>query len=294
MGLSWAHILGDAFSAFNFIIKWSQTLAGEAPPKSLHMPILSKPQIFLPNSVSDQNPFSIKRATIIGEYWLASNDSDVATHSFHITSKQLHHLVTNQTNIDTTKTNNKTSYFEVISALVWKCLAQIREELGPRVVTICTSVTNRAENEFPSNYGLLLSRIEADFPAGESDISELARLIGEKKLNENRVLEKLVEESEQGKEDYIVYGANLTFVDLEEADFYGVKMNGKKPIMANCSFRGVGDQGVVLVLPAPEDNDLGDGNGRIITVSLPAEKELDQLKDKLGREWGIHCSRPGF
>lgn len=91
-----------------------------------------------------------------------------------------------------------------------------------------------------------------------------------------------MEESE-GKEDFIVYGANLTFVDLEEANniIYGVKLNGQKPIMANCVIHGVGDQGVVLVLPALEDS-----SGRMITISLP-EKELEQLKDKMGGEWGI-------
>ncbi|XP_061352486.1 protein ECERIFERUM 26-like [Gastrolobium bilobum] len=278
VGLSWAHVVGDAFSAFNFITKWSQTLAGHAPPKSLHKPNLCEPQ-FPPNSVS-VNPVSVKKARIVGEYWLAANDSDVATHSFHVTSKQLHHLVT----------ETKTSYFEILSALVWKCISHIREDFGPKVVTICTSSSNRAENEFPTN-GLVLSKVEADLTAGESDISELAKLIAEKKMveNENHVMEKLAEEDE-GKGDFIVYGSNLTFVDLEAADFYGVKLNGKKPIMANCTFRGVGDQGVVLVLPAPRDNEDG-GNGRIITVSLP-EKELDQLKDKLDGEWGIHCLHP--
>ncbi|KAJ1424756.1 hypothetical protein SESBI_11464 [Sesbania bispinosa] len=172
---------------------------------------------------------------------------------------------------------------------MWKSIAQIREGSGPRVVTLCTpGSSNRAENEFPTN-DLVLSKIEADLVVEESDISELARLIAEQKIVENHVMEKLVEENE-GKEDFIVYGANLTLVDLEEADFYELKLNGHKPIVANCTFCGVGDQGVVLVFPTlGEDNEDG-GYGRIITISLP-EKELDQLKDKLGGEWGI---RTGF
>lgn len=211
----------------------------------------------------------------------------MATHTFHITSKQLQQLLTatNQTN---NATKIEASYFEIISALVWKCIAQISDGSGPRVVTICTSDSNRAENEFPSN-GLVLSKFEASSAAGKSDVLELAKLIAEKRTVENHAMEKLVDEGE-GKEDFIVYGANLTFVDLEEADFRGVKLNGHKPVMANCTFRGVGDQGVVLVLPAPED---GGGDGRIVTVSLPG-KELDQLKAKLEGEWGIICSRPGF
>jgi hypothetical protein len=278
VGLSWAHILGDAFSAFKFIAKWSHTLAGQALPKSLHMPNLTKPQ-FLSISASN-NPISIKRATIVKGYWLTPNDSYVATHTFHINSKKLHHLVTSYTSLST-NTNKK--YFEIISAMIWKCIAQIKGDVGQKVVTICTTnFSNRVENEFPTN-GLVLSKIETNLSPKEVDILELVKLIGEKKINENYALEKLVEESE-GKDDFIVYGAKLTFVDLEEADFYGVKINGQKPILANCDFHGVGDQGVVLVLPGLEDDD--GNNGRMITISLP-QKELDQLKCKLAKEWGI-------
>jgi len=275
--MSWAHILGDAFSAFNFITKWSQILAGQAPPKSLHKQNFINPQFSL-NSVSD-NPISVKRATCVEEYWLATNHSDIATHTFHITSNQLHQLVTPST----TSTNIKTKYFEIISAMIWKCIAQIRGDFGQRVVTICTTnISNRAENEFPTN-GSVLSKIETNFPPNQANILDLANLIAEKKMNENHVLEKLVEDG-KGKEHFIVYGAKLTFVDLEEADFYEVKINGRKPIMVNCDFRGVHDEGVVLVLPGPEDSD--GNNGRMVTVSLP-EKELDQLKCKLEGELGI-------
>ncbi|CAL5204580.1 unnamed protein product [Lathyrus oleraceus] len=279
LGLSWAHILGDAFSAFNFITKWSHTLAAQAPPKSLRFKCLSnftKPK-FLSNSISDY-PISVKKATLVDKYWLAANDSYVATHTFHITSKQLHHLPTTFASTDT-----NTKYFGIISAMIWKCIAQIRGDYGPRVVTISTTnVSNGVENEFPSN-DVVLSRVETNLSPGESNLSELVNLIAEKKMNENHVLKKLVEESE-GVGDFVVYGAKLTFVDLEEGDFYGVKINGKKAIMVNCDIRGVGDEGVVLVLPGPEDDD--GNNGRMITVSLPG-KELDQLKSKLEKEWGI-------
>ncbi|CAL0305606.1 unnamed protein product [Lupinus luteus] len=283
VGLSWAHILGDAFSAFNFITKWSQILVGHKPPKSLHTPNIKEPQS-PPTYNIYENPISIKKATVVGEYWLGANNSDVATHSFHFTFKQLQHLVTATSNLSQTTNTAKTkkdSYFEIISAMLLKSIAQIKGDFGTKVLTICTNNnSNRDGNEFPNN-GLVLSRIEADLAA---DISELAWLIAEKKMVENHIMEKLIEKDE-GKEDYIVYGANLTFVDLEEAEIYEVKLNGHKPIMANCTIHGVGDEGVVLVLPAPEDID-GGGSGRIVNVSLP-EKELNQLKDKIGKEWSI-------
>ncbi|MED6172380.1 hypothetical protein PIB30_049590, partial [Stylosanthes scabra] len=304
VGLSWAHVLGDAFSALDFITKWSNMLSGHVPPKSLHMPnnqvapheeIIIQPNNNNNSLLVSENPTSIKRATIVGEHWLATNVSHVATHSFHVTSKQLHNLVK-----ATSKNNNyngrRNKYFEIISALIWKCVTNIRGKGGPMAVTICTKSCNgskHGENEvFPSNNGLVLSKIEACLESGKSDISELARIIADKKMVENHIVKKLVEKDDEGKEDFVVYGANLTFVDLEEADLFGVKLNGHKPIMANCSFRGVGDQGVVLVFPAPseennedDDND-NNSNGRIVTVSLPV-KELSQLKNKLRGEWGI-------
>ena len=284
MGLSWSHVLGDAFSAFNFITMWSQTLAGHVPPKSLHMPNPRELESLHSNSVDSVDPISVvKRATIVGEHWLATSDTKVVTHSFYVTSKQVDHLVA--TTIEATNQPTKISYFEILSALVWKYIAQIRGDSAPNCVTICTHGTDHRENEFPTNIGLVLSIVEADnVSIGKSDISELAGLIGNKKKVDNHAMEKLVEESE-GKEDFIVYGASLTFVDLEEANIYGVKLNGENPIVANCAIHGVGDQGVVLVLPAPEDKEDGN-NGRMVTVSLP-EEELDQLKEKLGGEWGI-------
>ena len=46
-----------------------------------------------------------------------------------------------------------------------------------------------------------------------------------------------------------MYGANLTFVNLEEADFYGMELKGQKPVHVSYFIDGVGDEGVVLVTP---------------------------------------------
>ncbi|KAK7275846.1 hypothetical protein RIF29_16972 [Crotalaria pallida] len=288
VGLSWSHLLGDPYSAFNFITMWSKAVDGHVPAKSLHVPNSTLPELELTqNSVSNNYPISVKKATIIDEHWIATNDTKMVTHSFYVTSKQIEHLVK-----ATNHNNTKSKCFELLSALLWKYIANIREDLVPKVVTICSHGNDRRENEFPTNNRLVLSIVKTNVEVGKSDVKDLVRLIDEKKIVENyNLMEKLVEESD-GKEDFMVYGANLTFVDLEDANFYGVKLNGQKPILANCAFHGVGDQGIVLVLPAAQgDNEDGD-NGRIITVSLP-EKELDQLKDKLGGVWGI-ASHPAF
>ncbi|KAI9109089.1 hypothetical protein K1719_019712 [Acacia pycnantha] len=163
--------------------------AGHVPPRSLHVPTPSKPE--LPPSFSDK-PISVKRSIDVGDHWL------VADH-------------------------------------VWKCLSHIRGNAsGLNVVTICINGSKREEDELPIN-GLVFSKVEADFAVEKSNVSKLATLIGEKKVMENDILEKMVEEDE-GEGDFVVYGANLTFVNLERAEFYDVKLNGRKTILANCTF----------------------------------------------------------
>ena len=49
--------------------------------------------------------------------------------------------------------------------------------------------------------------------------------------------------------NFIMDGANLTFVNLEEADFYGMELKGQKPVHVSYFIDGVGDEGVVLVTP---------------------------------------------
>ncbi|CAJ1971669.1 unnamed protein product [Sphenostylis stenocarpa] len=286
VGLSWSHVLGDAFSAFNFITKWSQTLAGHAPPKTLihtpnHKQIQSPPHNNLVdgNHGNNENPVSVKMATTVEELWLATNDTQMVTHTFHVTPNQLNHLVTSIFICDQNQAT-QTSYFEILSALVWKQVARIRDT-EPKIVTVLTR--GSVSNEFPTN-DVVISVVEADVAIGKSDVGDLAKLIGEEKRVENNIVEKLVEENE-GKDNFAVYGARLTFVDLEEGDIYGVVLNGQKPMVANCSIDGVGDDGVVLVLPGLEDEEDG-RSGRMVTVTLP-EKEVLQLKDKLREEWGF-------
>ena len=97
LGLSWSHVLGDAFSAFSFITKWSQILAGHAPPKILPMsPTLKEIQTPHNNNsvnANNGNHFSVKTATTIEELWLATNGIKMVTHTFHVTAKQLNRLV---------------------------------------------------------------------------------------------------------------------------------------------------------------------------------------------------------
>ncbi|GKD27081.1 hypothetical protein Tco_1233295 [Tanacetum coccineum] len=69
--------------------------------------------------------------------------------------------------------------------------------------------------------------------------------------------------------DFLIYGTNLTFVDLSETSFYGMELRGQKPVYVNCVLDNIGDEGVVLVLPTPKDD------GRILVLFENDEDGVD-------------------
>ncbi|OMO50774.1 Transferase [Corchorus capsularis] len=275
IGLSWAHILGDAFSASAFINLWGQIMSGQVPSKSLK---LHKSEF--PTSFSGK-PFSLKKVDPVGDHWLTANNCNMQTQTFHVTADQLHHIVSNTH--DPSQTANNFSHFHILSAMIWQSLSKIRGDSGPRIVTICSN-TNPAdrENQMPSN-GMMLTTVEADFSVSKGEIAELAKLIAEKRVPENGLIEKLFDGDDQQGSDFIVYGANLTFVDLEEADLYGLEIKGKKPIFVNYTINGVADEGTVLIQSGPK---IEGGNGKILTITLP-EDQIEMLKNILENDWNI-------
>ncbi|XVF39654.1 hypothetical protein PTKIN_Ptkin01aG0050800 [Pterospermum kingtungense] len=277
VGLSWAHVLGDAFSASAFINLWAQIMAGHVPSKSLqvHNPEKSGSPI----TSFPRKPFSLKNVDPVGDHWLTANNRRLQTHCFHVTAKQLHHMVS--ITCDPSQTDN-ISHFEVLSAVIWKSLSKTREDSGPRVVMICTNnPLIIRENQVPTN-GMVLSTVEVDFSVSKGEIAELAKLIAEKRVPENGLIEELLQGNEE-KSDFIVYGANLTFIDLEEANFYGLELKRQKPVFVNYTINGVGDEGAVLILPGPVKE--GD-NGKIVTMTLP-EDQIEKLKNILQKDWNI-------
>lgn len=133
----------------------------------------------------------------------------------------------------------------------------------------------------PSN-GMIWSTVEAEFAVSKGEMVELAKLIAEKRMPENGLIEEFLQGNEETS-DFIVYGANLTFVDLEDANLYGLEFKGKKPVFVNYTIDGVGDEGTVLILPSPEREG---GDGKIVTMILP-EDQAERLKEVLEKDWNI-------
>ncbi|GAB4862069.1 hypothetical protein Ancab_037323 [Ancistrocladus abbreviatus] len=283
MGLTWAHVLGDVFSASAFLNGLTQFFQDQHPPKPLQMPDL--PEAQCSRSIAAK-AHSLKRVDPDGNIWIAAADCKMAKHTFHVTSKQLEDINSSIMEVPDPEVRS----FELISAIIWKCMATIRQKFtNSNIVTICKnkSKSKDRENEIPYN-GLKVGTVEVKFSIIEVDIVKLATAIVEEMEEENGKIEEMVEEElfEVGKSDYIVYGAKLTFLDMEGANIYSLKMKGQDPIFVNYSIVGVGNEGVVLVFSRPPFGKECDDTDRLVTAILP-ENELEELKNMLKLEWHI-------
>ncbi|CAH9053211.1 unnamed protein product [Cuscuta europaea] len=281
VGLSWAHVLGDVCSVSEFFKKFAQGLAGR-PIHPLQVPTTA----LSPTLNGDkQLPSSFGKIDPLGDHWRITHNSKMVTCSFQVTNEQLNQLISKCFEGSKHPAIKIISSFDVISAVIWKSLAKLRGEDEQqerlKTVTLVRNDFHDRENEQPSN-AQLISVIKAEIlKVAEADLLELAKLIAEKGEDETRIIEEFKDVGENGKSsDFFVYGANLTFVNLEGVKVYGFEMNGKKPIYANYSIDGVGEEGAVLVLP----EDLN--GGRIVNVILP-EHLVGELSIELSIEWGV-------
>ncbi|KAH9680519.1 hypothetical protein WN943_029781 [Citrus x changshan-huyou] len=270
LGMSWAHILGDAFSACEFINKMGQVLTAikaNGPPtcaKSISPGKIVKLEMSS-SFFKPKDPISIKWVDPVGDHWVTANNSKMDTFSFHLTDSRISHLQSNFRN------HHQIPVFESLCAIIWQCVAKIRDGFGPNNVTICKKGSHIRENGNLSN-GQIISAFQADFSVMEADLEKLAKVLCYEAVEDERSRIEETMEKGNGVADYIVYGANLTFVNWEDADVYGLELNGEKADFASFSIQGVGDEGAVLVLPG--------GKGRILKIILP-EDQILKLKTEL-------------
>ncbi|KAK4489154.1 hypothetical protein RD792_004948 [Penstemon davidsonii] len=279
VGLSWAHVLGDAFSLAEFMNILGRVMVGYelSPPISLaQTPTKSTISNGLPKVFKD--PLSIKRVSPVGDNWVNFTKCKMETFSFDVTPAKLNDI---QSKLSQNGTNF--SPFETLCALLWRCIAKIRgKEFEPKVVTIC----KKSEPNY-NTYGILsnsqvVSVVKANFSILEANTSDLATLVKNEESDERKIIEETMQR-DCGMADFIVYGANLTFLNLEEAELYKFEYKGQKPVSVNYWLDGVGEEGAILVLPGPKDGGENGGGGWTITAILP-ENEVNELKLELKRE----------
>ncbi|KAG9132785.1 hypothetical protein Leryth_014057 [Lithospermum erythrorhizon] len=270
LGLRWAHVLGDAFSVSDYINALGKVISGQKPSLSINMSQSDMPKNVAHKKVAE-NPLSVKRIASVGDHWISPTDAKMEVFSLHISSQELTHLQE--------KMKGDFSAFETISALIWQCIARIRENNGLNVVTLCKKDAKSKGNGVVSN-DQIISVVKADFSIMDANLTELAMLMKNGGVDERGKIEQAVE-NDQGVSDFVVYGSNLTFLDLDkEESLYGFEIQGNKPVLVSYGIDGVGENGAVLVLPGERNGDIEGNGGKIVKLILP-EDQLVGLKSEL-------------
>ncbi|GFP97411.1 protein eceriferum 1 [Phtheirospermum japonicum] len=271
LGMRWAHILGDAFSASECINTWSKIMANQNVPSSSH---LNTPTTIQQFATSPPSCRSVKPLDPpLGDNWLTPNNFKMQTHTFHIKAEKLCNLLPEENKY-------KVTPFEVISAIIWKSMAKARanNNNNNKTITICKK-RDELDYDLLGNTHQVIGVVEVPEMGliRDGDFVEIAKMIGEGFVDETKVIEKRVEEG-NGNDDFLVYGSNLTFVDLEEVNLWGLEINGRGPVFADVSIGGVGDEGAVVVVE--------NGGGKTVNVIL-RDDELLHLKNELRVEYDI-------
>ncbi|XP_031254995.1 protein ECERIFERUM 26-like [Pistacia vera] len=267
LGLSCSHILGDVFSVCDFMNKWSPFMttsnASTLPNLTKSPSPKSQTSTPLPNP---KNPLSIKRVDPVGDHWVTPSNCKMDSFSFHLTPTQISHLQS--------KISGKIPIFETLCAIIWQCVAQIRDGSGPNKVTICKKDPHNWKNNAKLSNSQIISCVEANIQIKDANLEQLAAILVNEGVDERGEIEEAMER-ENGVGDFIVYGANLTFVNMEEADVYGLELKAE---FVSFGIQGVGDEGSVVVMPEAKDLDKDVGKlGRFVTITLP-EDEIVKLK----------------
>jgi len=273
LGLSWAHVLGDPLSASDFINLWGQTLNNLSLKSPFNIPRSAPTPL---KSGLEKDPATVKRVDPVGDHWIPANNKKMDTFSFHITSSQMNKL---QAQI-WSPNDEQTPHFESLCAIIWRCIARVREGSEPTTVTICRPDPNGRGNDIIGN-DQLICKVEAGNECSivDTNLKILASMLVDQGIDERNQIEEVVEK-DHGVTDFFVYGANLTFLDLEDVNVYDLKLKGQKPRFVYYTLQGVGDEGVVLVLPWSKDPSINNIDGKFVTIILP-EDEMVKLKSEL-------------
>ncbi|ESQ56303.1 hypothetical protein EUTSA_v10025273mg [Eutrema salsugineum] len=259
LGLNWAHIMGDSFSllyAFNF---WAKAMSGE---KIYTLETSDGIRRFRSPNLTVKAPVSIKRVDPVGDLWITPNNKKMAKFSFNLS-------VADQVSPHfPAYGDDQTQVFEILAGIIWKCIAKVREEPEPLIVTIIRKDPNMLKPKGIRN-SQVISSVHVDFPVGEATVEELVKRIAE--ATDERCGIDEIGESCDGNLDFVVYGAKLTFVDLSELGFYEARVMGKSPESVYYNVEGVGEEGLVVVFPAKNSEE------RVVTMTLP-EEEMESVK----------------
>ncbi|XP_071707018.1 protein ECERIFERUM 26-like [Rutidosis leptorrhynchoides] len=276
VGVSWSHVLGDSFSLAGFINLWGQATNKNYPAQPLRMAHPTNEAQTPKSPVKD--PLSVKRVGPVDTHWATSNATNMETSSFYLSRPDLTRL---QSKISGDKNHQQIPPFESICTVVWQSVAKVKNGSDVKIVTICKTDSKKLIEGVITNKAQTIKVVKTDSSVQESSPTELGLLIMKQADDEQRIIEEAIE-SENELSNFLVYGANLTFVDLQDAPVYDMNVRGQTPVYVNCAIDNVGDEGVVLLFPARK----GQSDGVTVSITLP-ENQVSKVKSVLKKEWSI-------
>ncbi|KAL4578418.1 hypothetical protein LXL04_014541 [Taraxacum kok-saghyz] len=277
VGVSWAHVLGDAFSKACFMNLWGQAFRRQYPAQPLCMDHSNDDGHNMKSPLKD--PLSIKRVGPLGDHWATPNDTKLETYSFYMSSPEITRL---QSKICGDKDHQQIPAFESICSVVWKCVAKVKHGSEVSIVTICTRDSKSTFERIITNRAQLIKVVKTDTSIEESSLMELGLLIMNQGVDQRRNIEEAMRYNSEFP-DFLVYGANLTFVDLHDIPVYDLDIRGNTSVYVDCAIDNVGDEGVVLVFPTRKDT----GSGLTVSITLP-QNHISELKSMLKKEWSMY------
>ncbi|KVI08266.1 Chloramphenicol acetyltransferase-like domain-containing protein [Cynara cardunculus var. scolymus] len=276
IGVSWAHVLGDAFSAAGFMNLWGQATKRQYPTQPLRMTRSDNMGHNPKSPIKD--PLAVKRVGPVGDHWTSSNHSKMETYSFSVSWPELTRL---QSKICGDKNHQQMPPFETICTVVWQCVAKAKHGSEVKVVTICKHGSKKIFEGVITNEAQFIKVVKTESSVEESSLMELGLLIMNQGVDVRRNVKEAMETNTE-LPDFLVYGANLTFVDLYDVPFYELDVRGQTPVYVNCAIDNIGDEGVVLVLPARKNH----SDGMTVSITLPTD-HISKFRSVLKKEWSL-------
>ncbi|XP_071736364.1 protein ECERIFERUM 26-like [Rutidosis leptorrhynchoides] len=276
VGVSWSHVLGDLFSLAGFMNLWGQATNKKYPAQPLQMAHSTNEAHILKSPLKD--PLSIKRVGPVDTHWVTSNATKMETSSFYVSWPDLARL---QSKICGDKNQQQIPPFESICTVVWQSVAKVKPGSEVKTVTICKADSKKSTNGVMTNKAQTIKVVKTDSSVEESSPMELGLLIMNQAVDEQSNIEEAIE-SENELLDFLVYGTNLTFVDLQGAPLYDMNVRGQTPVYVNCAIDNIGDEGVVLVFPVRKD----ESEGVTVSITLP-KNHVSKVKSVLKTEWSL-------
>ncbi|KAJ0974085.1 hypothetical protein J5N97_016050 [Dioscorea zingiberensis] len=273
IGLSFPHMHADPTCAIFFIKAW-----GDAHRRAC----ILNPPFFHPPGLRSSRPVPNPSSPFLSLKSLSSSSSSspMSSATFVFSDSSLKSLISDHQS----SSCPEATPFSILAALFW---SRIAGGTGSRALTVGTDFRKRMHAPLPHGFygnAIHFSAVTAELGGGVGSVAE--RIRGHVEGMEEEEYWSAIEWVEERKTAegtylpaFTMYGPELTCVNLEHVSAYGAvfeKGDGGRAAHVTCRFGGVVGEGVVVVMPAPEE-----GMGRTVSVTLPEDLTVRICRDEV-------------